>query len=243
MRSGKFSGYWSDKAALSRLVSGIAHEMNTPLGNAMVLLSYLEGAVQQNQDTEEALLGMRRSLQRAIDLINHFKALSANQQKGPKLETNLKTLLTLSLSGNEGFIGGKAVNIACEDSLVMNTYPAALMQMISALVDNALSHGPVPEHAAKAETLVVTVSAKPDATGSHMLIEVQDNGMGMTPSVMEHMYDPFFTTKGGQHHSGLGLSVAYNTICQVLGGEVNAESTPYLEPGHGTVFTVRLPIY
>lgn len=236
-----------DKAALSRLVSGIAHEMNTPLGNVMVLLSYLEGAVNQSQDTAEALQGMRRSLQRAVDLINHFKALSASQQKGPKMETNLKTLLTVSLSGIEGLGASKDLRIECDEGISITTYPAAVMQVISAMVDNAISHGPVPERGdlepwlPEGEGMRITVSARLDAAGHEVIIQVKDNGVGMTPSVMEHIFDPFYTTKGGQFHSGLGLSVAYNTVVQVLKGHVIVESTPYPEPGHGTVFEVRIP--
>lgn len=71
---------------------------------------------------------------------------------------------------------------------------------------------------------------------SDIVIELADDGPGIYPEVIENIFDPFFTTKEAGKGTGLGLSIV-NTIIESFGGKIYVES----EPGHGTVFTIRLP--
>ena len=71
---------------------------------------------------------------------------------------------------------------------------------------------------------------------SDIVIELADDGPGISPEVIENIFDPFFTTKEAGKGTGLGLSIV-NTIIESFGGKIYVES----EPGHGTVFTIRLP--
>ncbi|MDQ1257337.1 MAG: hypothetical protein QG656_1941 [Candidatus Hydrogenedentes bacterium] len=65
-----------------------------------------------------------------------------------------------------------------------------------------------------------------------------DDGKGMTPEELAHLYEPFFTTKRSRGGSGLGMHIVYNLVTQTLGGQIHCSS----EPGEGTSFVLRLPV-
>ena len=75
------------------------------------------------------------------------------------------------------------------------------------------------------------------ATGSEVVILVKDTGSGIDQNHLEHIWDPFFTTKSVGEGVGLGLAVTYN-IVKKHGGEIKAES----HKDEGSIFTVRLPL-
>jgi len=70
-----------------------------------------------------------------------------------------------------------------------------------------------------------------------VLLSIRDDGVGMSSSVLTHVFDPFFTTRLGRGGSGLGLSISHRIATSVLGGDLRAESTL----GHGATFILTLP--
>ncbi len=74
--------------------------------------------------------------------------------------------------------------------------------------------------------------------GDHVLIVFEDNGKGIAPEIIKRIFEPFFTTKFGQGGSGLGLSITFNIITNVLGGEIRAISTV----GQGSRFEISIPL-
>jgi signal transduction histidine kinase len=66
-----------------------------------------------------------------------------------------------------------------------------------------------------------------------------DDGKGIPQDLLGRVYDPFFTTRRGNGGSGLGLHIVYNLVTGTLRGQITVES----EPGHGTCFTVRFPLF
>ena len=77
------------------------------------------------------------------------------------------------------------------------------------------------------------------AVGSYNLrIDIKDNGPGMNEQTRKRVFEPFFTTKNEGKGTGLGLSVSYFIISEQLGGNLRVES----EVGHGTCFTIQIPI-
>jgi len=73
--------------------------------------------------------------------------------------------------------------------------------------------------------------------GKYVVIRISDTGQGMDEETKLRIFEPFFTTKGLLHHTGLGLSIAYNTI-KNHSGYITVES----EVGKGTTFTIFLPV-
>ena len=73
--------------------------------------------------------------------------------------------------------------------------------------------------------------------GATLRLQFSDDGAGMPPEVLRHVFDPFFTTALGKGGSGLGMSICYNLITGPLGGSIDVAS----EPGQGSCFTIVLP--
>ena len=70
-----------------------------------------------------------------------------------------------------------------------------------------------------------------------MTIEYKDNGCGMSANVMEHVFEPFYTTKRNQGGTGLGMNIVYNLVKKNLGGNITLTSTV----GEGTSIFIQLP--
>jgi two-component system NtrC family sensor kinase len=96
-------------------------------------------------------------------------------------------------------------------------------------------NGAEATHARGSGNVCVTTRALPER--QHVMLEVTDNGEGITPENMEKIFNPFFTTKPEGKGVGLGLAVVYGII-ETHGGEIDVRS----KLGEGTTFTVILPL-
>jgi len=239
-------------AALGALVAGIAHELNTPIGNSLMVASTLVDQTRVlNRDYREhglkrsaleAYLGdaahagdiLLRNLQRAANLVTGFKQVaidqtSSHRRKFSVAEVVAEIMLTLSPSLKKtGFVFRQQV----PNNLEMDSYPGPLGQVITNLVNNALLHGFEGR-----QTGTVSIIALPSAEG-WIDLSVTDDGVGISAANLNRIFDPFFTTKLGAGGSGLGLNIAHNIVTGVLGGRLRVNS----EPGAGTAFTLALPL-
>jgi signal transduction histidine kinase len=123
-----------------------------------------------------------------------------------------------------------AVEIDCPAAILLDNYPGALAQIVTNLVVNALTHAFDEGQAGR-----ITVRARQD--GGEVMLECVDNGKGIAPAHLPHVFDPFFTTRRGSAGSGLGLHIVYNIVTGKLGGRLGVESTP----NAGTRFTLFFP--
>ena len=117
--------------------------------------------------------------------------------------------------------------------IAMDSYPSPLGQVIANFINNALLHAfekDVVGH------LWLRAATAPDHADRVQLV-FGDNGVGIAPANIPRIFDPFFTTKLGQGGSGLGLSISYNIVTSLLGGQITVRSSP-----SGTVFTLDLPL-
>jgi signal transduction histidine kinase len=112
-----------------------------------------------------------------------------------------------------------------------DTYPGPLGQVLTNLMQNAVVHG----FEGKVDgTVQITATMEAD----QVTLVVTDDGVGMEPKVLAHVFDPFFTTRLGKGGSGLGLSVSHRIATSVLGGSLSARSTS----GSGSQFTLVFPL-
>jgi len=237
-------------AALGALVAGIAHELNTPLGNSVTAASTLHEQAQafsrqvaegitrsaldrflENANTASDIV--LRNLSRAAELVSSFKRVAVDQTSDQRRTFKLADVITETLVTLGPGIRNSGHEVTQETTrdVLMDSYPGAISQVVSNLVNNALVHA----FEDKAHGAVRVDAQGLDDGG--VQITVSDDGCGIAAENLERIFNPFFTTRLGRGGSGLGLHIAYNLVTGVLGGQIRAESTP----GAGTRLIVTLP--
>ncbi len=238
-------------ASLGGLVSGVAHEINTPLGVALTAASFFSDQTAEVRrefegenfeiasvrrflknagKTSELLL---RNLERAVELIRSFQQVAVDQASEASREIDLGKYLAMVAESlaPELKLGGHRVKVSSADDLVFETYPGAISQILSNLIVNSVKHGFGADQ--KNGKIDITGSI----SGGSVYISYDDDGVGMRPEVLENAFEPFFTTARGQGGSGLGLHIVYNLVSHRLGGRISCESSP----GEGVHFEIVFP--
>ena len=238
-------------AALGRLVAGVAHEVNNPVGISLTVASSLERKTSLFAD-EVASGNLRRSslnefletsrdasaqlvanLNRAAELIQSFKQVAADRNYSDQRNFDLGDLTEqVVLSLRPGLRKHNlTLNVECEPNLSMNSYPGPYGQVLTNLFLNSVAHA-FPD----GKSGIVDIKVRASGTENVEVI-FSDNGCGMSLDVRRRAFDPFFTTRRDQGGTGLGLHIVYNIITNRLGGRLYLDSTP----GSGTRIQMILP--
>jgi signal transduction histidine kinase len=238
-------------AALGRLMAGLAHELSTPLGNALVVsggmresTDSLQAKVQQGGIKRSELDGyavhcveavslIERNLARAAKLVAGFKQAAVDQTAERRREFELKQTIEDVLATLEHLIRQRPIRLHLDmsENLRMDSFPGAIGQVVTNLFINALTHAFSAEDQGD---LWISYRAVGDR---EVRLEIRDNGHGIVPEHVGKVFDPFFTTRLGSGGSGLGLYIVHNAVTGPLGGHIEVRSTV----GQGTTFVVTLP--
>lgn len=227
--------------AITQAVTGLAHELNTPLGVCVTAASHLQelarpgnGPLATEELREPAAL-LDANLARAVELVEAFSAIAACQ--------NAEPLEALDLRQTVADIAALFAVQYPDLQLSLRVMPGApcpwigctqpLERVLNHLFANAAAHG----YAGGPGAVEVTVEpATLDAVPAWTLT-VRDRGAGIPAEHLPILTDPFFTTARGRGHKGLGLAVVFNTVTGPLGGRIAFDSAP----GAGTTVTITLP--
>ncbi len=237
-------------AALGGLVAGVAHEINTPMGVAVTAASLvrdrittLEDAYARNELRRSSLTEFFASarpavditlsnLRRASELIVSFRQVSVEQSNTIARRIRLSTYLRDVLSSLTPLYrrSGHSLSVEFDDSIVVTTHAGALSQIVTNLLQNALTHAFEPGRAG-------TISLGLRREGEEIELTVADDGRGMSDEERGRIFEPFFTTRRGAGGSGLGMHIVHNLVTELLGGTIVVDSTL----GEGTRVIVRFP--
>jgi C4-dicarboxylate-specific signal transduction histidine kinase len=238
-------------AALGSLVAGVAHELNTPIGNSLMVASTLQERTdefesgiekgltrtalnRQLSTSREAAASLVRNLQRAGELIASFKQVAVDQTTSARRRFALDEVvheIILTLSPALKKMPWK-IESDVPTGIWLESYPGPLGQVLTNLINNAVLHA-----FDGLSVGMIRVGAR-SLDESSMQLTLSDDGNGILPEHLPRIFDPFFTTRMGRGGTGLGLSICHNIVENILGGRVNVASTP----GQGTVFTLTLPL-
>lgn len=237
-------------AGLGSMVAGIAHELNTPIGNSLMVATHL---VATSKKMGEALkTGLKRSaldeflantdsagdvlvrnLNKAAELVSSFKQVAVDQTSSQRRSFNLAEMVAEVVTTLRPTIRKTPYLIeqSIPDDIVMESFPGPLGQVVTNLINNSIIHGFDGREAGR-----IRIDAEKCEGNASVLLKVCDDGKGIPPDVLPRIFDPFFTTRLGQGGSGLGLNIVHNMVFSILGGRIGVES----RPGQGTCFTLTL---
>jgi PAS domain S-box-containing protein len=238
-------------AALGSLVAGVAHELNTPIGNAMMAASSLTdaargmsatitgGTLRRSQLDEFVARCNRgadlvqRSLHRANELVRSFKQVAVDQASERRRKFLLGESVQEVIDTLRPSFKGLPWQIECEidAGLALDSFPGALGQVVINLLMNSVVHAFDGRECGSVRVRGRVLDA------DTIELVCADDGTGIDPEALGRIFDPFFTTRLGRGGSGLGLSIVHRLVTQVLGGQIQVESTI----GAGTVFRLVLP--
>ncbi len=239
-------------ASLGSLVAGIAHELNTPIGNSLLTATalqdmvadfeqhYASGGIKRSAlethlaDTRMACTIMTSSLRRAADLITSFKQVAVDQTSDKRRRFDLAEVVhdTLATYAAQLRRANCETEVDVGPALILDSYPGSVSQVLTNLINNTVLHG--FEGCASGR---ITITAR-QLEAEQVLLTFADDGVGMSSKVLHQVFDPFFTTKMGQGGSGLGMNIVYNLVTGMLGGQIALAS----EPGKGTSVTITMPM-
>lgn len=236
-------------ASLSNLVAGLAHEINTPLGIILTVVTYMQDSTKKITDklegnslTRDELIKYTESMlesevlifdnvTRTTDLIGSFKLISSDQTSHESRVIDLTDYIDNIVRGLEPNLkkSNISINLVAPKPIEINTVPGSIYQVMVNLIMNAALHG----YHSNAGQIDVSIREQSDSVD----ILVQDHGAGISEENLKHIFEPFFTTTRGAGGTGLGLNIAYNAIKQNLKGSITVDSVI----GKGTKFIVTLP--
>lgn len=253
-------------AALGKMVAGISHELNTPIGNSLLAATLLrtrskdlagiltdDGDHLTEHDRREAIDTfvnvatestrlIEKNIQRATELIRSFKQVAVDQSSERRRHFNLaETLQELAHTLGPSLRAEKLLlTLDVPPGIQMDSYPGALYQVISNLVSNAMAHA-YPEQS-RQENAGFNYRGElllevVNIDKERIVMQFSDDGSGISESVRERIFDPFFTTRMGSGGSGLGLHIVFTLVTEVLGGSIKLVSAD-----RGTRFRITLPL-
>jgi signal transduction histidine kinase len=239
-------------AALGRLVAGVAHELNGPIGISLTVASTLayrcanfadqivSGPVRRSRLVDfsdgcrDAANQLVVNLQRAGELIQSFKQVAADRSQADRRVFDLRLATEQIVASVRPGLSKYRDSLALEipSDIMLDSYPGAYGQVLTNLIFNAVTHG----FAGGLDGHVLIKARHLDP--GQVEITFSDDGGGIPEEVQRHVFDPFFTTGRAQGRTGLGLYIVRNLVTDQLGGRISLVSAP----GKGTIICMTLPL-
>lgn len=236
------------QASLGYMVAGVAHHINTPVGNSLSMASYmgkeadllaekinsqqlskrdLDKFIDKHRQSVEILT---KSLSGASDTIDNFKMIATdftqtNLQVFKVINVINAVIIALDNDHQEDY----HISVIDED-VTIKSYPSILSQVFSHLIINSFKHGFSNRQYGE---IAIKIHEEDDG----VIINYSDDGAGMSQESVDHLYEMFYTTAPLAGSSGLGMYIVFNNVTNKLGGSIEFTSKVY----EGVHFTITLP--
>jgi signal transduction histidine kinase len=241
-------------ASLSKLVAGVAHEINTPVGIMLTASTLLRDETNgydelfKNKTMTQTQLLTYFSLARessslicnnclkAAELIQSFKQVAVDQSSAERRCFNVAAYLHEVLLSLRSCRKNTNINVTvdCPLDIEMDSYPGSFGQVLTNLLLNAIRHAYLP---GESGNIVVKVTRLEEP--EHWIeLQVKDDGHGIAEVDRDKVFEPFFTTKRNDGGTGLGLHIVQSAVEMVLAGKITFHS----EVDVGSCFSVQLPL-
>lgn len=216
-------------SSIGKLAIGIAHEINTPLTNATMVIEILKSRAESNNPKiMEKLNSLEKNIDRAAKIAKELLLFSKTEKIGMfetiKISDIIENLM-LFIKNHSKF---KYVRFNINSNFEFECISHKIEELLVNLILNSFD--------ATSDNPEIIVSAK--CTDKYVYLDVKDNGVGIADSIKNKIFDPFFTTKKPNEGTGLGLYLCYN-IVKIHKGVITLEQT---EDGK-TNFAIKLPRY
>ncbi|OAJ93478.1 ATP-binding protein [Vibrio bivalvicida] len=238
-------------SALSGMVVGVAHELNTPLGVSVTSLSILNERLSSiqtsfrdktiSQDDLNEFLSIANqcmemlisNINRSVELVSKLKNIDQKMTVEEPQLVELTQLFKDVVTHTEELFKEHQVSaqIDCDEKLRVYVAPISLACVLEELMTNCALHAFTESQSLSREVKLI---ARQDKT--HTTIKVEDNGRGISEEDQSKIFQPFFTTLRARGGTGLGMHMVYNICTQKLRASIELESAL----GEGTKFTITL---
>lgn len=242
-------------SSLGLMVAGVAHELNTPIGGAIISISIATNAnlefknamdkgitKSQFRAGVEAINGSldmaKINLDKAVNHIKRFKRLAIDRVNEDYLDCSLNVIVSdLIASVQPRLKNGNVVIV--EDiapNLALISRPGIISQVLENLMTNSFTHGFAP-----GQTGIIEIKARKNGQ-NQICITVSDNGSGIPAAMQASVFEPFVTSNRGAGNIGLGLYMVNQWVTKLLAGKLSFISEAHISREFVTQFTILLPL-
>jgi two-component system NtrC family sensor kinase len=217
--------------AIGQLVSGVAHELNNPLAAVVAYAQLVLASRELSDDDRNAVDTILQEAKRAAKIVSNLLTF-ARQHQPERTITDINQVVLDTVALRRYTLGGNEIELTVDLDKQLPLIWVDHFQ-IQQVLFNLMSNA---EHALQGwdGERRLTIATKSD--GDQLLLTVSDSGPGISETILEQIFNPFFTTKSVGNGTGLGLSIS-DGIVRGHGGRIRVES----EPGKGATFIVELP--
>jgi two-component system, cell cycle sensor histidine kinase and response regulator CckA len=214
-------------SSLGQLAAGVAHEINTPLANVMLIAESI-----RRKSTDPWVQARTETIAAQVDIAGQIVRGLLDFAHRSEPQVGKLDLVEVTRSALIFLKGKQSENVEFQEQYPDGPLPLwgdrnQLIQVFTNLLNNACE-------AMEGRGLVVVAVR---ARGEEAEVEIRDNGPGIPPEVLSHIFEPFYTTKPEGKGTGLGLAICHG-ILQAHHGSIAVRSTP----GEGASFLVTLPL-
>jgi two-component system, NtrC family, sensor kinase len=221
-------------SAIGELISGIAHELNNPLTGVMGYSQLLQLRKDLDDRAKDNLLKINNLALRCQKIVQNLLSF-ARKQKPERTLSDINDILekTVELRSYELQVNNIEISRELDRKLPKTIADAHQLQQVFLNVVTNAEQAMLEAHGKGR----LTIRTRADAQNSRIIVEVIDDGPGISENYLTRIFDPFFTTKEVGKGTGLGLSLSYGMIKE-HGGNIYARS----RLGEGATFVIELPI-